>query len=35
MHGAVIRFSIGHDIKFEEIVERVLEGLNKVGLSIE
>ncbi|MGB5749795.1 MAG: hypothetical protein WBM69_22655 [Desulfobacterales bacterium] len=29
------RFLIGHYIKFEEIVERVLEGLNKVGLSIE
>jgi hypothetical protein len=29
------RILIGHYIKFEEIVERVLEGLNKVGLRIE
>jgi tetratricopeptide (TPR) repeat protein len=29
------RVLIGHYIKFEEIVERVLETLNKVGLSIE
>jgi adenylate cyclase len=29
------RFLIGHFIKFEEIVERVLEGLSKVGLRVE
>ena len=29
------RVLIGHFIKFEEIVDRVLEGLNKVGLRVE
>ena len=29
------RFLIEHYIKFEEIVEQVLEGLNKVGLQID
>ena len=29
------RILIGHYIKFEEILERLIEGLNKVGLSLE
>ena len=29
------RILIGHHIKFEEIVERTIEGLNKVGLDME
>ena len=29
------RVLIKHYIKFEEIVERMIEGLNKVGLSID
>jgi hypothetical protein len=29
------RVLIGHFIKFEEIIERVVEGLRRVGVSVE
>ena len=29
------RILIGHYIKFKEIVERMIEGLNKVGVNLE